>query len=135
MNTLARTFLLFLLLVGLTGCGNRMRTIEGQVVFTDGKPLPGGLVTFHPADAGQPAVMARGDIGRDGTFRMGTFAASDGVLEGNYRVTVSPPLPNNPNDLGRVKVIPPKYEDPDKSGLTFRVTGSHTDYKITLHRP
>ena len=135
MNTLARTFLLFLLLVGLTGCGNRMRTVEGQVVFTDGKPLTGGLVIFDPADPGQPAVAARGEIGRDGKFRIGTYAASDGVLEGNYRVTIAPPLPASPNDLGRVKVIPPKYEDPDKSGLTFRVTGNHTDYKITLNRP
>ncbi len=135
MNTLPRTCFAVLLLLGLSGCGNRMRSVEGQVVFTDGKPLTGGLVIFDPVESGQRSTAARGEIGPDGKFRMGTLAASDGVLEGTYRVTIAPPLPANPNDLGRVLVIPPKYEDPEKSGLTFRVTGSHGDYKITLDRP
>lgn len=135
MNTLARTFLMLLPLLGLTGCGKGMRTVEGQVVFTDGKPLSGGLVIFDRVEPAQPSVAARGEIGPDGKFSMCTLAPGDGVLDGTYRVTIAPPLPASPNDLGRVKVIPSKYEDPDKSGLTFRVTGSHRDYKITLDRP
>src|SRR5262245_59555003 len=109
-SLVSRLLLGLLFLLALSGCGQRMRSVEGIVVFSDGKPLKGGMVIFDPVNPQGQKVSPRGDIGEDGRFQMSTFTAGDGVHEGQYRVYLTPPLPANPNDLGRVKFIPAKYE-------------------------
>jgi hypothetical protein len=124
-----------LMLVGLAGCGPRMVPVEGQVVFKDGKPLTGGVVSFDLLGAAAPGVAARGDIGPDGRFRLTTSTAGDGVPEGTYRVAVAPPLPARVDDLGKERIIPDKYLDPRTSGLEFTVTSGMNNFRIVMERP
>src|SRR5438067_936152 len=47
-------------------------TVRGAVTF-QGRPLPGGVVVFTPdKDRGTPGKPVRGEIGPDGTFKLGT---------------------------------------------------------------
>src|SRR5262245_48509919 len=56
----------WLLLVPLVaGCGPGEGTVSGKVTY-DGKPLPGGLVTFRPADPRQNPVSVQLD--KEGNF-------------------------------------------------------------------
>src|SRR5260370_23831932 len=81
---------LFLLVAGMSGCSSGLYPVKGKVVFKDGTPLKGGIVVFESLD--HDRVMARGDIGSDGTFSLSTNKPGDGALPGKYRVLVSPPL-------------------------------------------
>ena len=49
----------------LAGCGPGKGRVSGQVLF-NGKPLPGGWVTFQPAVRGHNPVSA--EIDRDGNY-------------------------------------------------------------------
>ena len=71
-----------------TGC-NKYGTVKVAATVTlDGQPLEGASVRFHPVDdAGTRG--ASGITDTDGRVRMSTFAAGDGVLPGEYVVTVS----------------------------------------------
>jgi hypothetical protein len=129
-----RLILAVLMLTALAGCGSRLRPVEGQVVFTDGKPLPGGMVIFEQVTSSGPRVAARGDIGPDGTFRLSTYAQDDGVPEGNYRVAVAPPLPADVRQLSGARMFPEKYENPETSGLQFQVTSGKNVFQIKLDR-
>lgn len=61
----------FLLLCVVAGCGAPKGKVSGRVLY-QGKPLPGGLVTFQPADSNFNAVVATLDE------------------EGNYEATLPP---------------------------------------------
>lgn len=56
----------FLLLI-LAGCGTRTGEVSGEIVFK-GKPVPGGIVTFRPADESHNSVSY--ELGRDGKFKV-----------------------------------------------------------------
>lgn len=74
------------LLSACIGCGPaRPQTVPvaGRVTY-QGKPVPEGRITFLP-DHGRPAI---GTIQTDGSYRLTTFQAGDGVLPGHYRVTI-----------------------------------------------
>ena len=108
-------------------------TVRGTVVFASGSPLTGGLITFHPKDLTKGE--ARGTIGNDGRFEMGTYGKSDGVMLGTYTVTVEPmaydkngnirPAPHLP--------IPKKYTSAESSDLTVEVKDEgEQDLKLAL---
>jgi hypothetical protein len=58
-----------------------------MVRFPDGEVLRDGSVEFEIMDRETP-VTARGMIGPDGTFVLGTFQLDDGALAGKHRVVV-----------------------------------------------
>ena len=83
--------------------------------------MEGAEVTFAP-DGGALA-MGRTDAG--GKFTLRTFADGDGALAGNHRVTVvkyvgQPATAENPYPI-TTNALPPRYAQPDQSGLTFEV--------------
>jgi hypothetical protein len=113
----------------LSGCNsaNRAQTYEvsGNIQF-DGQPLKGGMVVFMP-DKGQ---AAKGAIGLDGSFKLGTYGVDDGAVAGQYKVMViaadreamqggaaalERPLPT---------LIPTHYGSTTTSGLAFEVKPS-----------
>jgi len=85
-----RLFGLLLLFCGITSGCNRQPTanlVHGTVVFPDGQPLTRGTVEFEAMNQTKP-ITASGEIAKDGTFRLGTFAANDGAIAGEHRVAV-----------------------------------------------
>lgn len=87
-------------LPALTGCGgdpataDRPATVPVQGTVTmDGKPVEGATVTFMPATQARPGQAAQGNAAVDRTDAKGhyeatTFEAGDGVVPGDYVVTV-----------------------------------------------
>jgi hypothetical protein len=124
----------------LAGCGSRFATVEGKVTV-DGHPANSGRVFFRSAD-GKSVVFAY-------IMPEGTYQAMDVPL-GPMKVTVTPltrlerdklqrsakKKPNAPESpavpKGSFVPIPPKYEDPDGSGLTTTVNSGINTYDIEL---
>lgn len=71
-------------LLAAAGCGGpRLAPVSGRVTV-GGKPVPEGVVMFHPAD-GPTAVGAI----KDGAYTLTTFKPGDGALVGDHKVTIS----------------------------------------------
>ena len=118
---------ILLLLMGLAGgCGGQPATylVHGTVLFPDGKPLARGTVEFEALGQTKP-ITASGEIGSDGTFRLGTFAANDGAIAGEHRVAVISDYEigtgvERPGELPPVQ-LHPKFRSFKTSGLKFTV--------------
>jgi hypothetical protein len=142
-------FLPLLAALAAAGCsGSSSGTVTGQVLYM-GKPVKGGSVTFVSTE-GKRAVSVQ--IKEDGTYKM------EKVPAGNVRIcvdtetlnpekqarrpTYSAPkdakLPEGYNtggqaDAARLYVkIPPQYADPERTSLTYTVTGGSQEYDIPL---
>jgi hypothetical protein len=108
------------------GCSD-LRPLSGTVTFSDdGSPLTAGAVFFET-----PTYSARGTIGPDGRYVVGSMRATDGIPIGTYQVTirgaedvVSTERPDGTWIERRTALIDAKYQDPDTSGLTFTVDGT-----------
>src|SRR5438093_5675401 len=76
-------------LLGLAGCGGpSLYPVHGKVTWDNGaeaRELAGGLVICESVDG---KVGARGDIEKDGSFRLSTYKPGDGLLPGKHRVAV-----------------------------------------------
>jgi hypothetical protein len=116
-----------LCLVFTVGCGSDSGTIPVHGAVTlDGKPLSGGVITFQPVNVNPkvPNHTAQGTIMPDGTYSMSSFQANDGVLPGEYVVTVSPPpAPEAFDQFAKAQAaahgpaIPAKYMDSGRTPL------------------
>lgn len=108
------------------GCGGpagpTVVPVSGTVEYK-GQPLANGIVTFSPADpkTGRPA---QADIKPNGTFQLSTFVPGDGILAGDYAVSITSsikgtePLERDKGTgIGGKSAIPEKYNDPKTSGL------------------
>ncbi|TWU24390.1 hypothetical protein Pla52o_23170 [Novipirellula galeiformis] len=111
--------------LGLAGCtpSNEMATVPvtGKVTYK-GQPLPSGSVIFIASGAGPTADA---NIGPDGEYSLGTYSESDGVPPGEYNVMVVAMTGEDSIDAeaatGSTSLIPSRYSDPSKSGLTASV--------------
>lgn len=136
--TISKTACFLLMPVLLAACSNggvaTYRT-GGKVVFTDGKPLTGGVVEFR-AVGGQNRVTARGPIQPDGSFRLSTFRNNDGAVEGEHSALVCPPQPVQEPGTPVLKNIPliidPRFTRFETSGLKFTVTNDPAKNEFTL---
>ncbi|QEH38419.1 hypothetical protein OJF2_70200 [Aquisphaera giovannonii] len=115
------------LAVMLAGCrasdrGEAVAThpVHGSVVLADGRPVPGGLVTFVPQ--GTTGRQAVGALQQDGTFRLTTEAPDDGIAEGRYRVRIEPfATGEGVTKLDPKARIPSRYMDEDTSGIEVTI--------------
>ncbi len=153
MLVLRRT-VLGLLLAGLSvGCGGgadpekgrEPRTPVSGVVMHDGKPVEGATVMLHSNMGGKGAT---GVTNSSGAFKLGTYGADDGALPGEYKVSVrkleaapttkqpgpdEPGYDPNPKPFVPKHLLPEKYADFTKSGLTATVgKEAVTDLKFEL---
>ena len=135
-----------LVTVLLAGCGRRVDDewtrqrpqvypATGMVLYQN-KPVAGATVMFESTDAGvKPGggLVAIGHTDSAGMFRMKTYKEYEGVVAGSHRVSVTKmdyvpaerPAGVDPNlDISPIatSVLPEKYKDFAKSGLTASVT-------------
>jgi hypothetical protein len=110
------------------GCGNgypKCAIVHGRVTYR-GKPVGTGVVSFVRVDQAKTGGLVRpatGDLQADGSYEMKTFRDGDGVLPGEYAVSiVSFDYSGKRNDLQRLpSLIPSKYGLPETSGLKAAV--------------
>jgi len=83
----------FLLVVPLfLGCGNsRLPGLvpAAGVITLNGEPIEGVTISFVPLSTSGDARTATAVSGTGGKFAMSTLDPNDGILPGNYRVSVS----------------------------------------------
>lgn len=106
--------------------------ISGKVMYK-GKALTRGIISF---------------VDKDFAFS-GTIAANDGaymlkVKPGTYKVAIATPAaakimappkgnaPPDPKKMQKIVIVPAKYSDPDKSGLTCTVKEGRQTFDIDL---
>ncbi len=155
-------FGVMLLLPVVMGCGPGQGKVSGRVLF-NGAPLPGGRVTFRPADPKQNSVSAALDEqgNYQATLPAGEVMVSIDNRELEPRAPRSrTPLPdalspeakkllgpakpdksqpksaaNTPEKRSsRYVKIPSKYHDAETSGLQFTVRPGNQPHDIELDR-
>lgn len=150
------------LLTCALGCGPGEGKVTG-LVFFEGKPLPGGRVTFRPADPRQNTVSA--EIGEAGTYQTVLPAGECAVcvdnrelepparfvagpppgLSAEFHKAVAaaktakdepkpPPPPAEERPSGRYVRIPERYYTVEQSQLKFTVHQGEQQYNIDLKR-
>jgi len=137
----------------LAGCGGdpskpKLGRVSGTVKYK-GQPVTKGLISFVPvggagAKTGQAAT---GEIGKDGSFVLSTFANGDGAVLGQHVVVVQsreddPSLQGGdmpiPDSRGQTKVKPPrdlvpgKYAKSETSTLRQTVADGSNSFEIEL---
>lgn len=136
------------------GCGGqREGTVTGKVLI-EGAPLPGGLVTFRPADPKRNAVSA--ELDAQGNYRavlpsgevkvcvdnrdLEPTGPIDSILPPGLPPTVAKALqptkssPQASKSSSRFVRIPEKYHDIETSELKFTVQGGNQQHDIELKK-
>ncbi|MFM8728761.1 MAG: hypothetical protein ACKON9_26990 [Planctomycetaceae bacterium] len=142
-------FLLITACTLISGCGGSyepqaeiFQTVTAAGVLTwKGKPLPGFVVSVHPADGKR---TASGTTDGEGKFQLGTNTAGDGAVPGSHKISVvwQPPeddgmgnVIDDPSKLPKPPVqLPPKYASPDTSGISLEIPESgSSELKLDLN--
>ncbi len=144
---LIRAFCVLLFASLMIGCSPKVGEISGEVTYK-GKPIPGGFVTFRPANEAENAVTY--SLERDGKFKVELPVGEVRVCIDNREfeptpATLPPTLPgvNLPPEVvkslgepaktsDRWVKIPVKYYELEKSDIKFSVTGGPQTYNIEL---
>lgn len=138
----------------ILGCGSSGEDVEANrpkriavsgTVTLGGMPVEGATVSLHPAGDGKGALGITDSAGK---FTLGTFDKNDGAVAGDYKVTITKlesassgtqPAPGepgynpNPKSQPPKNLLPVKYADPTKSGLTATIADqARTDLDFAL---
>lgn len=139
-----KRILYVLCLAGLVltlGC-RKNTELYGRVSYPDGTPLHKGTVYFQ-----DEIKIAWGDIGTDGSFRLGMDKVGNGIPPGRYNVYVSgaidieevpPPAKEGDPiiDPKKTFLIDKRFMSPEHSGITCTVErGMKLPYNITVDYP
>src|SRR5690606_35570685 len=104
--------------------------VTGRVTL-DGTPLTSGVVFFVPV-SGRGAT---GEIGADGTYRLGPYQPGDGAAVGTHQAAVFPKAPSPEFDAATSsQQVPARYQAPNTSGIEVEVVAGQTnihDLKLT----
>ena len=135
-----RKISLMLLLAGLIGCGGaKTYPVEGTVIFKEtgqpAKELAGYSVSTESEKAGDDGkkYSGSGQITPEGTFKISTFAANDGLMVGKHLVAISPPVPTGDGPPPKA-LIPVRYGDLGTSGLTITVESGKAQPKLEVSK-
>ena len=113
--------------VAICGCGARSdqqptAPVHGKISYKS-KPVTTGTITFVPSKSGPTAT---GEIQKDGTYKLTSYAPDDGAVLGSHTVMIismqdqANRLPEDRNPLPP-PMIPMKYSNNERSGLTATV--------------
>lgn len=139
------------LLVCVTGCGPRFGEVSGEVTY-QGKPVPGGLLTFRPQDESMNSVAYV--LERDGKFKVTLPVGEVRVCIDNREFEPRPatmpalaPGLNLPPEVSKAMQesskessrvsdrwvkLPPRYYELETSDLKFEVKGGEQTQTIDL---
>lgn len=137
------------LAIAAGGCGPAssltLVPVEGRVTL-DGKPVPGCIVTFEPADQhAATGPQAVGVADKDGWFRVRSSGNRLGAVPGVHRVFVAPtdvvsaagesrPAAQHPEATASPDLVPPRYQSPGTSGLEATVVAEgKNSFVFELH--
>jgi hypothetical protein len=118
--------------VALSGCGNGLAQVSGQVTL-DGQPLRGGkgdvrvTVQFQPVEGIGATAIGLAD--ENGNYEIAT-GSQNGIRPGDYFVACSQSVlgkPKSPN-----ATPDPKYANTRTSGLKFTVEPGKNEINIPL---
>jgi hypothetical protein len=112
---------------GCSGDGLARQPVAG-FVYLDGRPLSDGLIIFYPVDTTKFAVVTNGGaMVKNGRF---SLARSEGLVAGEYYVSISAPAPDylrreetrGPERAKVVakEVIPARYNSPTALRLELK---------------
>jgi hypothetical protein len=138
-------------LVVMTGCGTNAPKREGPhtypvsgTVTQGGTSVTGATVRFEPADGSKGATGRTDD---QGEYTLSTFAAGDGALVGDYRVSIvkmageggaqavsedDPNYTGTEEEVEMKNVLPEKYSNVETSGLTATVAEENNTFDFPL---
>jgi hypothetical protein len=94
--------------------------VRGKVLFANGQPLRGGVVTFNPVgETLDRRYQGWGFVKPDGSYEV--VSVGSGVAPGAYKVTVGP---KDEGELrgSNAKQIPKKYSSTETTPLSFEVS-------------
>jgi len=123
----------------VAGCGGYAK-MDGRVTYSDtGEPLEKGIVVFT-----NETFQARGIIGEDGRYAIGSFKETDGLPKGTYQIFISGSedeeyIPSADGMGGTYKFyghrIDTKYYSASTSGITMEVDGKtkSLDFQVDRH--
>jgi hypothetical protein len=126
-----------LLVIGVSaatqGCSNshRLEKLTGRVTLSNGAPLVGARLIFHPNDTNSNEMKSSSaTTDKDGYYSAGSVTDGGGIAPGEYMVSVIENVGNQ--DHPTPPKINAKYSQVKKSGLQVTVpTEGHT-YDIVL---
>jgi hypothetical protein len=113
-----------LFLPALAGCGQQTGQLSGTVTY-QGQPLPGGRVTFRPADPRRNAVTV--PINKDGSYEASVPTGEVQISVDNRELQPPPPRGAGPGPAGLppgitlppgVKMPSPAAQDTGKGATT-----------------
>ncbi|MDR1484334.1 MAG: hypothetical protein LBT09_05880 [Planctomycetaceae bacterium] len=121
-------FLLFVLFV-VAGCGNGHVSGSGIVKYSNGEPVPNGIIFFST-----PQFNYTGDI-TNGVFELGGLRAKDGLPPDTYKVHLIGSQITE--DVGQdIPLFDAKYNDPETSGIVIEVKrGQKNWFEIIVEKP
>ena len=129
-KNLGRATLVFLLLLGVCGCGSDRPTVvpASGVVLLDGEPIDsGGSVMFQPENGRH----SRAVIEPDGSFVMTTFNRGDGATPGTQMVRVvsmkKQTVDEDGEEIVGASLLPKKYGNFRTSGVEVVVPPGGSD--------
>ena len=118
------------------GCrsGVELLPVSG-VVTLDGKPVDQATVLFKP----ESGPVAYGQTNADGRFELST-AGRKGAVPGKHKVSITKTKVSgvgndemvDPEKVKTEWIVPQKYTDPEKSGLTAEVARGKTAFEFDL---
>jgi hypothetical protein len=111
------------------GCGGSSNAfppthpVTGSVSYKGGQPVAGGAIQFtHISDS---SFSVSGDIGDDGSFTLFTVKGKDrvaGAPEGEYRVSVQPPIPADHRAVPAITLSKTYRIEPKEMKFSIEVT-------------
>jgi hypothetical protein len=98
--------------------------------YFEGTPMPGAVVTLTSDKVPAKGVRAVGVVEADGSFKLTTYQAFDGVPAGEYQVAVTW------REAGKTgpSLVPARYNTAAKSGLSATITAGNNDLVLELKR-
>ncbi|QDU89250.1 hypothetical protein Pla175_26370 [Pirellulimonas nuda] len=152
----ARRLLCLGLILVAAGCGSSRRGLVevSGIVTLDGAPVTSGKIEFYPP-SGRPSA---GEIDGEGRYRLTTYEPGDGVLPGEYKVTITSVLTpddgpvyksfedelngvtananksgsSRPKKAGAQWIVPQKYSNRASTDLTAEVVPGGGEINFAL---